>query len=146
MEIKDINIPRILSVGSFADPRGRLCAIEGSSLPFSIQRVYYLYDVPIGAIRGEHGHKRLQQLFVCMSGACNVTLFDGATQYDFQLNDPANGLYVPAGMWRSLKFDEAGTVICVLASRPFERADYIYTFEEYLKWVKNGKQLEAEDE
>lgn len=142
----ETDVPRFFSVGSFADPRGRLGAIEGSSLPFSIQRIYYLYDVPIGAIRGEHGHKRLQQLFLCMNGACDVTLFDGSREYRFRMDDPAMALYVPAGMWRSLKFHEAGTVISVLASRPYERSDYIYSFEEYLQWVKDGKVLEAESE
>ena len=143
---KGSDLPFFLSINSFRDPRGCLGALEGSSLPFSIRRVYYLYDVPIGAIRGEHGHKQLQQVFICMSGSCDVILFDGVKEYLFHMSDPANALYVPAGMWRRLKFREAGTVICVLASRPYEPSDYLYTFEDYLQWVKGGKLLEEVSE
>jgi hypothetical protein len=29
-----------------------------------------------------------------------------------------------------------GTVVCVLASRPYEREDYLYDYEEFLAWVR----------
>ena len=46
-ECKLIKLPKI------SDPRGNLTFIEGQNhIPFDIQRVYYLYDVPGGAERG----------------------------------------------------------------------------------------------
>lgn len=132
------DIPRIIDLPSFIDARGSLGVVEGTTLPFDIRRVYYLYDVPIGAVRGEHGHKRLQQLILCMHGQTEITLNDGKRQYPFTLSGPAQGLYVPPGMWRRLRFVMPGTVVCVLASRPYETDDYIYTYEEFLAWVRQG--------
>lgn len=133
--------PFIISTDSFGDARGRLGVLEGAALPFVIQRVYYLYDVPVGAVRGEHGHKKLEQIFICMNGSCDVTFYDGARKYKFHMKNPADALYVPAGLWRSLKFCEPGTVMCVMASRPYEVSDYIYHFDEYLEWAHKRQTL-----
>ena len=135
--------PRLLDdVPAFGDPRGSLGVLEGAQLPFDIKRVYYLYDVPIGAIRGEHGHKQLEQLMICMHGKTEVTLNDGQQQYPFTLAGPADVLYVPPGMWRQLRFVMPETVVCVLASRPYEVEDYLYEYEDFLTWVRQGKPLQ----
>lgn len=127
--------PSIIEIRSHADARGSLGVVENLSLPFDIQRIYYLYGVPIGAIRGEHGHKQLEQLIICMHGRVDITLNDGSRQYPFTLDRPSQGLHVPPGLWRSLHFREPGTVVCVLASRPYEVEDYIYNFEEFRAWA-----------
>jgi len=133
--------PRLLDVPAFSDPRGALGVLEGAKLPFSIERVYYLYNVPIGAIRGEHGHKQLEQLMICMHGKTEITLNDGERQYPFTLESPSDVLYVPPGMWRQLRFLMPETVVCVLASRPYEVEDYLYEYEDFLSWVRQGKPL-----
>ena len=134
-------VPRLLDAPAFVDGRGALGVLEGAALPFDIARVYYLYDVPIGAVRGEHGHKRLNQLMICMHGQAEITLNDGTLQYPFTLTSPSQVLYVPPGMWRRLRFIMPETVICVLASRPYEMDDYIYDYEAFLTWVRQGKPL-----
>ena len=49
-------------------PAGNLTFIEGPShVPFDIQRVFYLYDVPGGEARGGHAHRELQQLVIAAS-------------------------------------------------------------------------------
>ena len=35
---------------------------DGEQVPFDIQRVFYLYDVPGGEVRGGHAHQQLEQL------------------------------------------------------------------------------------
>ncbi len=138
---REAEVPRLLPASEFIDGRGALGVLEGSALPFDVARVYYLYDVPLGAVRGEHGHKRLHQLMICMHGAVDITLNDGVRSHAFTLSSPAQVLYVPPGLWRSMRFVMPETVICVLASRPFEVEDYIYEFEAYLTWVRQGKPL-----
>ena len=62
----------------YINPRGNLTFVEGRQhIPFDIQRVYYLYDVPGGAERGGHAHKALHQLIIAMSGSFDVVLDDG---------------------------------------------------------------------
>lgn len=128
--------PRLFDVNSFRDKRGGLCVLEGADLPFPIQRVYYLFDVPLGAVRGEHGHKKLEQLMICMNGICDITLNDGSQSYQFRLETPAQALYVPAGMWRQLHFREPSTVCCVLASAPYDKEDYLFAYEDFQNWVQ----------
>lgn len=129
-------IPTLLQLPKFVDGRGSLGVIEAGGLPFDIRRVYYLYDVPIGAVRGEHGHKRLEQLILCMHGEVEVVLNDGKRQFPFVLADAGTGLYLPPGLWRRLRFLRPETVVCVLASRPYEKDDYIYEYEEFLAWTR----------
>jgi hypothetical protein len=137
-------LPCLLDVTNHIDARGSLGVLEGAALPFDIQRVYYLYDVPIGAVRGEHGHKRLHQLMICMHGQTEITLNDGIRQYPFTLSGPSQVLYVPPGLWRRLRFVMPETVVCVLASRPYEPDDYIYEYEDFLAWVRQGKISDAD--
>lgn len=129
--------PRLVEIRSFPDPRGKLGVLEGDELPFVFQRLYYLHGVPKGAIRGEHGHKLLEQFIICMHGVCDIVLDNGTRQFEFRLDQPSLGLYVPPGMWRSLNFLEDNTVCCVLASRPFEREDYIHDLVEFRKWANS---------
>ena len=126
MEIKLINIPKI------EDPRGNLSVIEHEVVPFDIKRVYYLYDVPAGAERGGHAHKKLQQFLVALSGSFDVLLNDGKVEKTVTLNKPFEGLLITNGIWRELKNFSSGAVCLVVASEVYEEADYIRDFEDFL--------------
>ena len=64
---------RLVSLPRMSDGRGSLSFIQpGPLLPFEIRRVYYLYDVPQGQVRGAHGHRHLEQLMVAVAGAVAV--------------------------------------------------------------------------
>ena len=126
MEIKIVNIPKI------EDPRGNLSVIEKEVVPFEIKRVYYLYDVPAGAERGGHAHKKLQQFLVALSGSFDVILNDGKEEKIVTLNKPIEGLLITNGIWRELKNFSSGAVCLVVASDVFEEADYIREFDEFL--------------
>ncbi len=126
MNAKIINIPKI------EDPRGNLSVIEKEVVPFDIKRVYYLYDVPAGAERGGHAHKKLQQFLVALSGSFDVVLNDGQQQKTVTLNKPFEGLLITNGIWRELKNFSSGAVCLVVASDVFEEADYIRDFDEFL--------------
>ena len=130
MEIKIVNIPKI------EDPRGNLSVIEKEVVPFEIKRVYYLYDVPAGAERGGHAHKKLQQFLVALSGSFDVILNDGKQEKTVTLNKPYEGLLITNGIWRELKNFSSGSVCLVVASDVFEEADYIRDFEDFLAITK----------
>jgi len=122
-----INLPKI------SDPRGNLSFIEGGQhIPFDIQRVYYLYDVPGGSDRGSHAHKNLHQFIVAMSGSFDVVLDDGKEKKRFHLNRSYNGLYVCPMMWRDLDNFSSGAVCMVLASSHYSEDDYIRDYSQFL--------------
>ena len=120
------------------DHRGNLTFVEGQvHIPFEIERVYYLYDVPGGAKRGGHAHKELEQVIVAMSGSFDVVLNDGDEEKRVHLNRSYKGLYVPTMIWRELDNFSSGSVCMVLASNRFTEEDYLRDYQEYLN-VKRG--------
>lgn len=138
MTIKDC---RIIELPKVSDPRGNLTFIEGGEhIPFDIQRVYYLYDVPGGSERGGHAHKNLQQLIVAMSGSFDVILDDGVEKKRFHLNRSYYGLYVTTMVWRELDNFSSGSVSMVLASNKYTEDDYIRDYQEFSGYANNSPQ------
>ncbi len=118
-----------------SDRKGNLTVVEnGTTLPFDVKRVYYLYDVPGGENRGAHAHKELSQLIVAASGSFTVTLDDGNCKRSFFLNRPYQGLYVKPGLWRDLVDFSAGAVCMVLASDVYKAEDYIRNYDDFIKF------------
>ncbi len=114
------------------NPQGNLTFIEGQDhVPFDIARVYYLYDVPGGAVRGGHAHRQLEQLIVVTSGSLEIILDDGAERRGMRLNRSYVGLYLPPMTWRELVDFSSGSVCLVLASAPYSEDDYIRDYDEF---------------
>ena len=128
---------RIVDLPKVSDPRGNLTFIEGQShVPFDIQRVYYLYDVPGGAERGGHAHKELHQLIIAMAGSFDVVLDDGSERKRYHLNRSYYGLYVCSMIWRELDNFSSGSVCMVLASNRYDESDYYREYTEYFAAIK----------
>ena len=117
---------------------GGLCTrVEPSvGVPFDIKRTYWTYDIPAGAARGGHAHKECLEVIIAASGSFTVTLDDGSKHETYLLNRPDHGLLVNTGVWRTLQDFSAGSVCFVLASELYEEADYIYEYEDFLKYAK----------
>lgn len=114
---------------------GNLTVVSNSeTIPFSVKRCYYLYDIPGGESRGAHAHRALSQLIIAASGSFTVTLDDGNVKRTFTLNRPYQGLYVVPGIWRVLDDFSSGSVCLVLASDLYNEEDYIRDYTEFLKF------------
>jgi hypothetical protein len=114
---------------------GNITIVESDrSVPFPIERVYYLYDVPGDEERGGHGHKALYQLIIAASGSFTITLNDGRVKRSFHLNNPNRGLFVMPGIWRELSDFSSGSVCLVLASMLYSADDYIRDYDTFLKY------------
>lgn len=129
----NIDLCKILDLPKISDPRGNLTFIEGQRhVPFDIQRVYYLYDVPGGSERGGHAHKGLHQLIVAMSGSFDVVLDDGKNKKRVHLSRSYYGLYVCPMIWRELDNFSSGAVCMVLASNLYDEDDYYRDYDQFL--------------
>ena len=126
--IEDI---QILEIPKVHDERGNLAVIEKNIIPFSIKRVYYLYDVPSDSFRGGHAHKKLQQFLVALSGSFDVHLKDGDQEKTITLNKPNKGLLIVPGIWREIDNFSSGSVCLVLASEEFNESDYIRDYKSF---------------
>jgi hypothetical protein len=129
---------KLIGLPKISDPRGNLTFIEGDHhIPFQINRVYYLYDVPFDSHRGGHAHRELHQLIVPLSGGFNVLLDDGVNTKTFKLSSPSSGLYICPLIWRELHSFTSGAVVLVLASDLYLESDYIRDYKDFKKHVNH---------
>jgi oxalate decarboxylase/phosphoglucose isomerase-like protein (cupin superfamily) len=131
---------RLIEFPRVVDPRGNLTFIEGGRhIQFDIKRVYYLYDVPGGATRAAHAHKRLHQVLIAMSGSFDVTLDDGTDRKRIHLNRSYYGLYVPPMLWRMIDNFSSGSVCVALASEYYEEEDYYRDYDEFVRATRGAE-------
>jgi dTDP-4-dehydrorhamnose 3,5-epimerase-like enzyme len=128
----------ILNFPIIPDSRGNLTFVEGGRhIPFEIRRVYYLYDVPGGAVRAGHAHKSLHQILIAMSGSFDVTLDDGQEKKKYHLNRSYYGLYIPPMIWRDIDNFSSGSVCMALASEFYDEEDYFRDYSNFITEVKS---------
>jgi len=135
--MSSINDCRIIELSKISNRRGNLTAVEGCHhIPFDIARVYYLYDVPGGSMRGGHAHKELQQLLVAVMGAFDVVLDDGREKKTVRLDRAYYGLYIPNMIWRELENFSSGGICLVLASLLYDENDYYRKYDNFMKAIE----------
>ena len=124
---------RVVPLPRIARREGQITPVEGGrEVPFEIARAYYLYDIPGGETRGGHAHLALEQLIVSVMGSFDVLLDDGERKRIITLNRAYQGLLMPRMIWRELLNFSSGAVCLVLASLPYEEADYVRDYSHFL--------------
>lgn len=130
-----INDVRIVELPKFLDSRGNLSFVEQNNhIPFTIQRTYWIYDVPGGESRGGHAYRSNDEFIIALSGAFDVVVDDGENCKTIHLNRSYYGLYVPAGLWRSMENFSTNSLALEFGSKHFDINDYIRNYEEYLQY------------
>ena len=125
-ETKIYYMPRV------TDLRGSLTVGEfGGNFPFKPERYFFVFDVPSEELRGEHAHRTCDQFLVCVRGSCRSLLDDGATRREIILDRPDVGLFMPSMIWGTQYRYTQDAVLLVLASQPYDPADYIRTYDEF---------------
>lgn len=133
----DLSEVRIIELPKVADRRGNLSFVEeGKHIPFAIRRNYWIYDVPGGEIRGGHAYRENREFIIARSGSFDVLLDDGRQTRTYSLNRSYYGLYVPEGIWRQMMNFSTNSLALVLASTPYNPADYLYDYEEFKKMIR----------
>lgn len=125
----------LLTLEKNHEPEGNLTYIYNNvHIPFEVRRVFYSYDIPGGESRGAHAHKECHQLLIAASGSFEVVLDDGVNRRTVLLNRPFYGLHVPPGIWAEEQGFSSGSICLVLASHPYEDADYIRDYDAFIKF------------
>lgn len=114
-----------IDISRVSDPRGLLGFVNLDSMPFVVERLYFHSAVPIATTRGAHGHVKLQQVLVALSGRFTTRVIGQWGEETHVLTPDSPALYLPGGVWRELSFDVPGTVSLVLASERFDPDDYV---------------------
>lgn len=140
--MKAISLPSgatVYEIPYFADDRGALNVLEISrELPFGCQRIFYTYTVPQGSVRGEHAHRKCHQFLIALRGSVNVAVDNGTVRDEIVLDSPSKGLHLPPGCWGEQYSHSEDCILLVLASKPYDNADYIRSYEEFLAWKRGN--------
>lgn len=115
------------------DLRGSLAVSElARELPFLPQRFFAVLGVPSREVRGEHAHRSLHQFLVCLQGECALVVDDGSHREELLLDSPRVGVHIPPMVWGVQYKFSSDAVLVVLASEPYDPADYIRDYDEFL--------------
>jgi dTDP-4-dehydrorhamnose 3,5-epimerase-like enzyme len=131
---------RVLEFPNVSDRDGNLTPVHGGvDVPFEIERVYYLYDIPAGAERGGHAHREIEEVIVAVLGSFDVVLDDGERTRRVTLRQGNHGLHLPRMIWRELVNFSGGAICVVMASAPYAEADYIRELDDFHRIRRAGR-------
>jgi hypothetical protein len=129
-----IDEPRVVEFPKIGDPRGSLTFVEsGRHIQFVIRRVFWIYDVPGGEMRGRHAYRRNCEVIIAVSGGFDVEVDNGVSVSRYQLNRSYYGLYLPPLHWRSLLNFSTNSLCLVLASEDYDPDDYLRDYDKFLR-------------
>ncbi|AMJ64756.1 sugar 3,4-ketoisomerase [Hymenobacter sp. PAMC 26628] len=110
---------------------------QGAEVPFAVQRVFWTYYTPESIVRGRHAHHRTEQVLVAVAGRITVITETAAGGlHTFRLEGPHVGLYVPPFTWHTMQYSHSAVQL-VLASQPYDEADYIRDYDQFRTLVRN---------
>ncbi len=131
---------KMIPLDVHSDSYGKLTPIEGrESIPFDIQRVYYIYEVDQDVRRGFHSHKNLEQVLICVHGSVKILLKTPDEEKTVVLDNPSQGLYIGPDIWREMYDFSCGAVLLVLASEHYDVSDYIRDYQQYDAYYQKKK-------
>ena len=129
---------RIIEINKILDQRGNLSFLQSNKeVPFEIKRVYWIYDVPGGEMRGGHAYKNLNEVIIALSGSYDVVLHDGEKEYRYHLNRSYYGLYVPKMMWRHIENFSTNSLALILTDDLYKEDEYIRGFDAFKQMMKS---------
>lgn len=132
-ELPTVNDCSIIELPCISSRQGNITPIhEYEGVPFKIERVFYLYDIPGGKSRGAHAHKECHQFLIAASGSFEVLLDDGRNKRTVVLNRPYLGLHIPPGIWASEQEFSSGSICLVITSHKYDERDYIREYNDFL--------------
>jgi oxalate decarboxylase/phosphoglucose isomerase-like protein (cupin superfamily) len=131
-DAKHITMHRIIEINKILDQRGNLSFLQSNKeVPFDIKRVYWIYDVPGGEMRGGHAYKNLDEVIIALSGSYDVVLHDGEKEYRYHLNRSYYGLYVPKMIWRHIENFSTNSLALILTNDVYKENEYIRDFSAF---------------
>lgn len=121
----------------------QLSFAQSPQVPFSIARVYYMYDITPGLPRGFHAHKETQQVFVCIQGHVKVIVDDGFERAGIMLNSPAKAIFFDKMIWHEMYEMSRDSILVVFASAVYDPKDYIRDYDTFKKLAKERQENDS---
>ncbi|MNE78044.1 TDP-4-oxo-6-deoxy-alpha-D-glucose-3,4-oxoisomerase [compost metagenome] len=130
----EVGTSKLIEVTELGDERGLLTVIEGNnSIPFEINRVFYIYKTLAGIRRGFHAHYKTRQALISVSGSCKVYLDNIKRKTDVLLDSPTKVLILEPNDWHEMYDFSPDCVLLVLASHRYDAEDYIRDYDKFIE-------------
>ena len=137
---------RVIEFPKVCDSRGNLSFVEGARhVPFSIRRIFYIYDVPGGETRGGHAHKKCTQVLTAVSGSFDLIITNGKEEESIRVNRANMGVLIPPGAWITMPNFTTGTVLLAIAAEEYDEQDYIRDYDDYLRYISTLDDADVPD-
>lgn len=133
-----INESLLIPIQSHKDFRGELFVIDAvqSQLPFQVNRVFWITNVPNKEKRGNHAHSTCHEAIIALRGKFAIKLENGQSEKKFLMETPQFALHIPPMVWCELS-DFSNDCICLcVASEPYKKSGYIDDYKEFLYKTK----------
>jgi len=129
-----MNLIEWIELPNLGDHRGSLVVAEANrNVPFSIQRLYYIFGAQPDVPRGFHAHKELQQIAFCIQGSCKILMNNGKEKQEVLIGQPNKGLFIPPMVWHEMHGFSEDCILLVLASDHYDESDYIRNYDQFLE-------------
>lgn len=129
-----MNLIEWIELPNLGDHRGSLVVAEANrNIPFSIQRLYYIFGAQPDVPRGFHAHKELQQIAFCIQGSCKMLMNNGKEKQEVLIGQPNKGLFIPPMVWHEMHGFSEDCILLVLASDHYDESDYIRNYDQFLE-------------
>ena len=126
-----------IKIIKYSNKTGSLIPITfNKKIPIKVKRIFFIYGKK-NKTRGNHAHKKSNQLFIHVSGTIILNIFSKKNKKKFVLNAKNKKLiFVPPMYWCNVKFVKNNSVLMVVSDRKYETNDYIRNYNDYLRKVK----------
>lgn len=122
---------KLIKVGTAIDKRGQLCFTENAELPFKIERVFWISNIPKGESRGCHAHRICAEIVFPAQGSFDMFVSDSEGERTYKMADPSIGIYIGPNVWCELKNFSQDAVCVVLASHRYMTEGYVNDYDEF---------------
>lgn len=125
---------------TFADQRGNLTVADFATMSFPVRRMFYISQVPEGQTRANHAQRESKELLLAITGTVSVLIDDGRNRQSIVLWRRNVGLLIAPKTWCSLSHFSKDAVLAVFASHPYDVADQVADYDEFLSIAVGNSQ------
>lgn len=129
----------VINLDTYNDKNSSLVVVESfKKCPFDIKRIFYIFDVPKGEIRGQHANLNSQFFFIALNGSCEIKIDDGKKQEFVKLERANEGLFLDKMLWKEMFNFSKDCILLVLSNTYYDKNEYVYDYEKYLEFTRGG--------
>lgn len=131
---------KVIEFPQLGDDRGQLVVVEQlKEIPFDLKRIFYIYGTKGDVARGQHANRYSEFVLINLCGSCKVLVDDGNNSEVIVLDKPHTGVYLDKLVWKEMFDFSSDSILLVLSSELYDKAEYINSYDDFIKEVKNAE-------